>query len=105
MSKDSLLALKVQVDGSFADFSAGGHIVNRRPTRAILEENVPRGLKDVFTPLGFFALPTPSRAHRSPFQYMTVGHLLTNSQYKPSPGWCQEAICSMIHQFSAMGVK
>ena len=64
MSKDGLLALKIQVYGALANLCAPGHVIDRGAVEAMLEKNLAGRPEDGLSPLFLFTFATLSGRHR-----------------------------------------
>ncbi len=64
MSEEGLLALKIQVQGAFADLGALGDIVHRGTGEAFFQEDLSGGLEDGLTAFLFLPLAPGSGGQR-----------------------------------------
>jgi hypothetical protein len=70
MSKDFLLALKVQIDRALADFGAGGYIIHGGPVEPALKELLPGRIQDFAAALSFFPRSSLCRAQNIPLPFL-----------------------------------
>jgi hypothetical protein len=65
MSKDLFLALEIEIDCAFADFSPGGYVVYCGAMEPSVKELLPRGVKDLTAPPCLFSRTSIGSTHIS----------------------------------------